>query len=237
MTREQIEPTGLLPSEVIALRHATSTSPHDFGRVFGVSGNVVERWETLGVPSGPTALALRLVAHQMEFEFPQAVADDGVECTICGAPAPEEVHGLPVCAFCHREPVQSMEGLGFSISSSENHISGYETIHTQLPEDRELAVTGRFMSEGLGTMMTKLFKEEPQLGNAAWDEAVYVHWIEPGLEALEDAGARDLLKSLVAYGVVDLDAHFIDVQYAPHWGSFQEEIILLSGLLSKRLSP
>lgn len=235
MTDEQtdLSPRGLMPAEIRALRKATGGDAGSFGDIFGVSPNIVSRWEELGVPSGPSALALRLVAREVAFDFPEPEAN-GQACTICGGPATESVHELAVCASCYRDPVANMEALGYRLSRTE-HASGSETLHVGLPQGRALPLAGRFMGEGLGTMLTKMFKEEPQIGHDEWDDAVYVHWIEPGVEALSDADARTVLRSLVAYGVVDVTHDGIDIQHIPNFGPFDEEIILLSGLLANRL--
>jgi hypothetical protein len=225
------KPTGLLPREVTALRESSGADAQAFADAFGVSANVVERWESLGVPGGPTALAIRFVADSMEFEFPEQEADATTPCRVCGAPASQAIHGLHVCPPCFRDPVKSMEALGFDVTRSQNHVTGFRTIDVRLPSGKEMGFVGHFISEGLGTMLTKLFKNEPQLGDKSWDDAVYVQWIEPGLDALSSPGTREIIKTLVAYGMVEVYAGNIEVEYGSA-AAFDEEIVLLCGLLA-----
>lgn len=227
-------PTGLLPSEVAALRRAAGVDVADFGRSFGVAPNVVERWEEFGVPTGPTALALRLVASSMDFEFPAPEALSGEQCSLCGAPATEVLHGLPLCPPCHRAPEASLGALGFVVQKSYNHVSNLASVQVELPAGKEMPFTGRFLSEGLGTMLTKLFKDEPQIGEPRWDDAVYVQWIEPGLQALDEEATRELVRALVFYGMLDVAPCTISVQQIPNWAGSDAEIVLLSGLLASR---
>lgn len=233
----RLEPKGLLPFEVRSLRTFAGVSPPEFGEAFGVSENVVERWEKLGVSSGPTALALRFVADELEFDFPTPEEIPGKECTICGAAAVEEVHGFAVCTSCHRDPVASMEAVGFEVTRTENYVSATETIHVKLPAGRHLRLRGQFMSEGIGTMLAKLFKEEPEIGEPAFDDAVYIQDLDlDDVDELEDPSVQKTLISIVAYGVAEIGGAYIDVQHALNWGEFDNEIILMSGLLASRLS-
>jgi hypothetical protein len=219
------------------LRAFAGVSTEEFGEAFGVSPNIVERWETLGVSSGPTSLALRFVAREMDFEFPTPEPKPGTDCTICGAAAVEDVHGFAVCTSCHRDPVASMEAVGFEVTSTENHVAGTETIHIKLPAGRTLRLRGQFMSEGIGTMLAKLFKQEPEIGEPAFDDAVYIQDLDlDDVAELEDPAVQETLISLVAYGVAEIGGEFIDVQHALNWGEFDNEIILMSGLLASRLS-
>ncbi len=227
-------PTGLLPSEVAALRSAAGISTEDFATAFGVATNVVERWEAYGVATGPTALAIRLVAQTMDFEFPPPPVSDTNPCAICGAPAPDSVRAIAVCPACHRDPVHSMETVGYEATKSHNLVSNQTSYTLRLPAGRSMSYSGRFLSEGLGTMLTKLFKDEPQIGQQSWDDAVYVQWVEPGLDAISDPAARDLIQTLVTFGMVDVEPGSVSVQNAPSYGSFDNEILLLCGLLASR---
>lgn len=227
-------PTGLLPSEVVALRASAGVSAEEFATAFGVSENVVERWEKLGVPTGPTALAIRLVAESMSFDFPTPERDERVPCELCAAPSSEEFAGVRICPACHRDPVTSMEALGFQVTRSHNIVSNATTYTVTVPAGREFGWSGRFLSEGLGTLLTKIFKDEPQLGEKNWDDAVYVQWIEPSLDAIGDQHNRNLIQSLVEFGLVEVAPASVTVSNAPAYGSFDEEIILMCGLLTSR---
>ena len=225
-------PTGLLYTEVAALRAAAGVSVVDFAKAFGVAPNVVERWETLGVATGPTALAIRMVAQTMEFDFPAPVDRDKPECTICAGPSSHDYFGLPLCAPCNRAPVQTMAQLGYETQNHHNvllHQSDYE-LH--LPPGREIGFSGVFLSEGLGTLLAKMFKEEPQIGQKSWDDAVYVQWVEPGLDSITSGASRDLIKELVTFGLVGVGPKSISVQQVASHGFAEDEIYLLCGLLA-----
>ena len=227
-------PTGLLPSEVAAQRALAGVSPEQLASAFGVSENVVERWERLGVPTGPTALAIRLVADSMDFEFPSPERNEQAPCELCGAPSAESFADLNVCPACHRDPVTSMEQLGFVVTKSHNVVSNATNFNVHVPKGREFAWSGRFLSEGLGTLLTKIFKHEPQLGEKNWDDAVYVQWIEPSLDAIGDAHNQNLIRSLVEFGLVEVESEAVSVSNVTAYGSFDEEIILMCGLLASR---
>lgn len=228
-----VEKEGLLPGEVKALRHVSGLDMEAFGDVLGVSPNVIERWEELGVPSGPTAVALRFIARDAGFEFPDHAPSE-LRCTICGSAAQDTVHGLPVCRACHREPVESLEGLGYEVTRTENYATRTETLSLKFPEDAQAKLGGRFMSEGLGTMLTKLFKEEPQLGHPTFDDAVYVQWLSDAEDVLQDAAVRQLLANLVAFGVVEIESDHLEIDHVPNW--FEGDVILVAGLLAARLT-
>lgn len=229
-------PTGLLASEVVSLRAAAGISIDEFAKALGVSPNVVERWEALGVPSGPTALAIRFVAQTMEFEFPVPTLSADPPCGICSAPAAEHFHGIPVCPSCHRHPAKSLEQLGFQATTSLNVVSQTASYELRLPTGVTMGFVGRFLSEGLGTTLAKMFTQEPQIGQKSWDDAVYVQFVEPALESITDLGTRELIQALVAFGLLDIDKPAISVTNVPFYGGFDDDVFLLCGLLAARES-
>jgi hypothetical protein len=123
------------------------------------------------------------------------------------------------------------------VTRTENYTSAAETIHVRLPFGRQLRLRGQFLSEGIGTMLAKLFKEEPEIGEPVFDDAVYIQDLDADdIGELEDPSVQAILISLVAYGVVEIGGEYVDVQHALNWGEFDQEIILMAGLLSSHLS-
>lgn len=226
-------PTALLPSEVTALRLASGIDAADFARALGVSPEVVDRWERFGIPTGPTALALRLVAESMKFDFPVPTLGSS-HCGICGEPASERFSEQAICPSCHRDPRTAMKALDYDIFISHNNETMQTSVQLRLPPSRAMRFTGRFLSEGLGTLLTKIYKDEPQFGDQSWDSAVYVQWIDPGLDALADDTTRDIIRALVAYGLVEVNLDSIRVTSTASFVSHDDEILLLSGLLASR---
>lgn len=225
-------PTGLMPHEIGALRVSAGVTPAAFAAAFGVDAESIDGWETFGVPTGPTALAIRLVAQSMDFDFPDAALSDDTPCVICATAASISFGELAVCQSCHRDPAASLVALGCEVTKTPNTVASDAVYEVHLPAGRQFRYSGRFLGEGLGTMLTKLFKNEPQLGERRWDDAVYVQWIEPDLDAIGGDVCRELIRALVAFGMVDISPTGISVQNVPAWGTFDGRIFLLCGLLA-----
>ena len=227
MSNDNPQPIGLLPAQIRALREAAGVSEEDFGNGFGVSANVVGEWESLGVPSGPTALAIRFVADTMQFELTDPAAQTDPPCVVCGGPAADTYTSVAICGPCFRDPVKSLEARGYTFEQTTNPIARQADYVVHLPAGRAFAFRGRFVSEGLGTMLTKLFKEEPQLGEKQWDDAVYVQWVDPDLDAIGDGVSRELIRKLVVLGLVEVVSDAIHVQHVPSYGGATERVVVL----------
>ncbi len=221
---------GLLPGQVAALRRQIGDSEETFAEKLGVTPRVVERWERQGVPSGPNALVLRMVARTEKVALDEADDDGDEECRICGSAARDRIVGQPICSSCHNDPIAPLLVDGWDLSRVDYPEAKRETISCKLPDGRTQPLTGTFASEGFTSLMTRLFGHEPQVGHESFDAAVFVKSIDDPSATLEGEEVRELLKALVEYGVVRLEPSRIEVQRVPDW--YQErDVILLAALL------
>lgn len=235
MTNPPYSPTGLHPAQVRALREHRGLSQQDFGRLFGIAAHQVDRWESEGLSTGPAAVALRAVASAWSFTFPY-VEGGKAPCVICGTDGYHEVFELSVCRSCYLTPVDSMREIGYVVSV-QDELAGAAELEVKAPPSRSLSVApSKFGPEDWKTAVKKLRADEHQTGYQAFDDLVYIDYIEAETQArLDDHIVRELISDLVPHGELEL------IGDAARLGLFRrnsrpvDELVLRLGLLMARL--
>lgn len=235
MTQPPIDPTGLHPAQIHALREHKSLSQEEFALLFGTAASQIDRWEAEGVSTGPLAVALRAVAQAWSFSFPHMEGDKG-PCVICSSPGFHTPFDLPVCRSCYLTPTQSMRELGY-IVTMEDELGDDARLEVKAPPERGLSLApAMFGPEDWKTALKKLRVDEHQVGFRDFDDHVFIGFIEAQTEAcLQDASVRRLISDLVPHGELELIGDAARMSLFRRSSRPKNELVLRLGLLMARL--
>lgn len=100
-------------------------------------------------------------------------------CQVCGEASKLEIFELAICQRCFDEPADAL-GSRIDVEHKQHHkieqlstIEIHEVRITVAPQ-RAAAVSAKFTHEGFGHKLIKVFKDEYQAGDAAFDNAIYI---------------------------------------------------------------
>lgn len=135
-------------------------------------------------------------------------------CDVCATPETSDVFGVPLCAECERDPSR-VDGLTVTIAHDESQeieqisVSDFHDLRIELAPAKSSSVCASFVTEHGGHQIVKIFKEEYQVGDARFDDAIYIRCENrPATEKLlAREGAREAILALVAKdGAVQVDS-------------------------------
>lgn len=128
-------------------------------------------------------------------------------CDVCAAPETSDVFGIPLCAECERDP-NRVDGLHVTIDHKETQelvqitVDQVHDVHIELAPAEPLSVSASFVSEHGGHKLVKIFREEYQVGDDRFDDAIYIRDEHRSAtqELLAREGAREAILQLVDKG-------------------------------------
>ncbi len=197
-------PTGLHPQQIRSLRDHNALSQAEFGQLFGIAAHQVDHWEAEGLSTGPSAVAVRAVAHAWGFELP-VIDGGGAACVICSSDGYHAVFGLSVCRSCYLTPRNSMRDIGYVVRV-EDEMGDHADLEVKAPPGRAISLPpAAFGPEDWKTAVRKLRIVEHQTGFSDFDDLVFIEYIEDATrERMTDERIRHLIADLVPHGELQL---------------------------------
>ena len=152
-------------------------------------------------------------------------------CWICGSESNIWSHvAARTCDACQANPVERLGTAGFTISTGEKH--PYRTVDVQAPAHKAPSIRLTFGPEGFGTMFTKLFKKELQVGQQQFDDEVYLQRADEGdLTVLQGYEVGELMKTLVKTCTVDVENAKATALVMDREAKLEEVALLTASLL------
>lgn len=159
----------------------------------GVDAPAVEMWIRDGVPSGPTAAALR---HFTAINWHVLNIAKTVRCVVCDVELYGTTEGMnryyPCCSDCVAQPTHTASLLGFEVKNTE------QGRRVRAPRSFELPLAA--------TIRRQRFADPPdvEVDDAAFDDAMFLQTDDyPALfDLLQHEGRRALLLELARLGTV-----------------------------------
>jgi hypothetical protein len=143
---------------------------------------------------------------------------ESASCAVCTAPAAVEAFELSFCQSCFDDPAQAP---GPQIDISHNvrpkieqiTVTHVHDVQVRVQPAKAAQVSVKFSAEHIGHKLVKVFKEEYQAGEAAFDDAIYIadQHRDSTVKLLDRAGAREAIITLVSgHNHVDIAGGVID---------------------------
>lgn len=135
-------------------------------------------------------------------------------CDVCATPETSDVFGIPLCVECQRDPSRA-KGLRVTIKHEETKqieqisVEEVHVLRIELAPAEPSSVSAKFVTEHAGHKLVKLLREEYQVGDDRFDDAIYIRdEHRPATEQLlAREGAREAILALVGRnGTVRVDA-------------------------------
>ena len=153
-------------------------------------------------------------------------------CLACGEAPGQSPEVLPICEQCEQEPLRRLAKRGFQIVFERRPETVSLWIHVTAPEEISSGVAAVLGPEKFRHKVVKLFKREMQLGVAAFDDAVYMHYVEEEDRVVfEDPTVQQIVRSLVETCTVELMENTVLLQVPGTMAAAEDRLAFLGGLL------
>lgn len=152
-------------------------------------------------------------------------------CLICGGAVQQA--GPPCCGACRDSPHEQLRANGFELEV-ERHLSknGGVTVHTTAPDTATSQIAVVLSKEHLGRKVQKLFSDELQVGDDAFDAEVYVEYAEEeDAHVLRDTTVQSLVLQLVELGTLSITENHAKVHVRTHTSMSIPQIHMLLAMV------